>query len=133
MPDALAQRRFLLHVHVSEQGVEMPCETECGRGTREDARPATHTNRSDLCVLCCCCYWCFFFPPHHAVARALLPAHVVAQVIEGHNLLAADSNGLSDPYCKLRLGAVKYRTKTVPSSLFPVWDQVRAASTLRGA
>jgi hypothetical protein len=45
------------------------------------------------------------------------------RVIEGHGLLAADANGLSDPYCNIKLGEVKHRTKTIPCDVDPIWDQ----------
>uniref|UniRef100_A0A3Q1HVZ5 C2 domain-containing protein n=2 Tax=Anabas testudineus TaxID=64144 RepID=A0A3Q1HVZ5_ANATE len=44
-------------------------------------------------------------------------------LIEGHNLIPMDPNGLSDPYVKFRLGPQKYRSKTVPKTLNPQWRE----------
>ncbi|KAM9734433.1 LOW QUALITY PROTEIN: multiple C2 and transmembrane domain-containing protein 1 [Menidia menidia] len=44
-------------------------------------------------------------------------------LIEGRGLSACDANGLSDPYVKFRLGAQKYRSKTVPKTLSPQWRE----------
>ena len=38
-------------------------------------------------------------------------------------LAAADSNGLSDPYVRLSLGSIKHKSKVVPKSLNPHWDE----------
>eukprot|EP01112_Ceratiomyxa_fruticulosa_P017078 TRINITY_DN5253_c0_g2_i1.p1 TRINITY_DN5253_c0_g2~~TRINITY_DN5253_c0_g2_i1.p1 ORF type:complete len:322 (+),score=31.46 TRINITY_DN5253_c0_g2_i1:193-1158(+) len=48
-------------------------------------------------------------------------------IIEAKNLIAADSNGLSDPYVNVRaLGkeeGEKQRTKVIPKTLSPVWNE----------
>ncbi|KAM9820973.1 multiple C2 and transmembrane domain-containing protein 1-like [Neosynchiropus ocellatus] len=44
-------------------------------------------------------------------------------LIEGRNLIPMDSNGLSDPYVKFRLGQQKYRSKTVSKTLCPQWRE----------
>ena len=44
-------------------------------------------------------------------------------MIEARGLQALDSNGLSDPYCKIHLGSTKQRTKTIPDCLEPCWDE----------
>uniref|UniRef100_A0A8C5M1E0 Multiple C2 and transmembrane domain-containing protein 1 n=1 Tax=Leptobrachium leishanense TaxID=445787 RepID=A0A8C5M1E0_9ANUR len=44
-------------------------------------------------------------------------------LIEGQELKAMDSNGLSDPYVKFRLGHQKYRSKTLPKTLNPQWRE----------
>ncbi|GAB5366732.1 hypothetical protein AAMO2058_001168700 [Amorphochlora amoebiformis] len=43
------------------------------------------------------------------------------QVDEARGLLAADSNGLSDPYCKFIFMKKKSKTKTIPKTLRPIW------------
>ncbi|KAF3331391.1 C2 and GRAM domain-containing protein [Carex littledalei] len=48
---------------------------------------------------------------------------LVVQVIEARNLLAMDSNGLSDPYVKVQLGRQRAKTKVVKKSLNPIWDE----------
>ena len=39
------------------------------------------------------------------------------------NLAAADSNGLSDPFCKVEIGGKKFKTKTKKKTLSPEWDE----------
>ena len=53
----------------------------------------------------------------------LRPGKMHVQVCCATDLLAADSNGLSDPYCKLTWLGQKGRTKIVPKSLNPEWDE----------
>lgn len=45
------------------------------------------------------------------------------KVVEAKDLLAADSNGFSDPYVKLSLGNTKARTSVVHKSLNPCWNE----------
>ncbi|KAK9408400.1 multiple C2 and transmembrane domain-containing protein 1 [Crotalus adamanteus] len=44
-------------------------------------------------------------------------------LIEGHGLKAMDSNGLSDPYVKFRLGHQKYKSKIMSKTLNPKWRE----------
>ena len=44
------------------------------------------------------------------------------QLLKATNLLAADANGLSDPYCKLMLGDQKQRSRKLYKTLEPVWN-----------
>ena len=44
------------------------------------------------------------------------------QLLKAANLLAADANGLSDPYCKLMLGDQKQRSRKLYKTLDPVWN-----------
>lgn len=44
-------------------------------------------------------------------------------LIEGRDLKAMDSNGLSDPYVKFRLGHQKYKSKIIPKTLNPQWRE----------
>ncbi|XP_064390828.1 multiple C2 and transmembrane domain-containing protein 1-like [Halichondria panicea] len=46
---------------------------------------------------------------------------VTVLLVEGTNLPSMDSNGFSDPYCKLKLGKQSCRSKTIPKSLDPKW------------
>nr|XP_022331670.1 multiple C2 and transmembrane domain-containing protein 1-like isoform X2 [Crassostrea virginica] len=42
-------------------------------------------------------------------------------LVEGHDLMAMDDNGLSDPYVKFRLGQEKYKSKHKYKTLNPRW------------
>ncbi|XP_020090459.1 C2 and GRAM domain-containing protein At1g03370 isoform X2 [Ananas comosus] len=48
---------------------------------------------------------------------------LIVQVIEARNLLAMDSNGLSDPYAKLQLGKQRSKTKVIKENLNPTWNE----------
>eukprot|EP01156_Anaeramoeba_ignava_P002757 Anaeramoba_ignava/a219449_53.p1 GENE.a219449_53~~a219449_53.p1 ORF type:complete len:533 (+),score=174.37 a219449_53:6-1604(+) len=49
--------------------------------------------------------------------------NIFITVIEAKNLLSADSNGKSDPYCKVFYGKKKQKTKTIKKTLDPVWNE----------
>ncbi|XP_078668303.1 multiple C2 and transmembrane domain-containing protein 1-like isoform X8 [Branchiostoma floridae x Branchiostoma belcheri] len=54
--------------------------------------------------------------------KAQIWSSVVSLVlIEGKGLLPMDDNGLSDPYCKFRLGNEKYKSKVAAKTLDPRW------------
>ena len=53
---------------------------------------------------------------------------LVVHIVGGAGLLSADSNGLSDPYVKVRLpkvggGEHKKETKVIKKTLAPLWDE----------
>ncbi|XP_067087316.1 LOW QUALITY PROTEIN: multiple C2 and transmembrane domain-containing protein 1 [Osmerus mordax] len=48
---------------------------------------------------------------------------VSISLIEGRDLQPMDTNGLSDPYVKCRLGHQKYKSKTIPKTLSPQWRE----------
>ncbi|KAK3539045.1 hypothetical protein QTP86_023489, partial [Hemibagrus guttatus] len=48
---------------------------------------------------------------------------VSISLIEGRNLQPMDTNGLSDPYVKFRMGHQKYKSKTIHKSLNPQWRE----------
>ena len=43
------------------------------------------------------------------------------KILACRNLAAMDRNGLSDPYCQVRLGRQKQTTKVIPKTLSPAW------------
>ncbi|EFA76392.1 C2 domain-containing protein [Heterostelium album PN500] len=47
----------------------------------------------------------------------------ILQVNEARDLVAADTNGFSDPYCVLNLGLQKKKTKTIKRTLNPKWGE----------
>ena len=47
----------------------------------------------------------------------------IIRVVKGVDLVAADLNGKSDPYCKVGWGANKRKTKIIKETLNPVWNE----------
>eukprot|EP00891_Asterochloris_glomerata_P006512 jgi/Astpho2/6512/fgenesh1_pg.00099_%23_1_t len=45
------------------------------------------------------------------------------QVVSARGLPAADRNGLSDPFCKVRCGTIRHQTKVIPKTLAPKWSE----------
>lgn len=46
------------------------------------------------------------------------------QLVSGHNLMAMDKNGTSDPYVKFKSGGrLLYKSRTVHRDLNPMWDE----------
>ncbi|XP_062516683.1 multiple C2 and transmembrane domain-containing protein 1-like isoform X2 [Corticium candelabrum] len=63
---------------------------------------------------------------HAAVKRAksqLWKNVLNVVLLNGKSLPAMDDNGFSDPYCKFRLGAEKFKTKVCSKSLNPEWKE----------
>ncbi|XP_029916699.1 multiple C2 and transmembrane domain-containing protein 1 isoform X1 [Myripristis murdjan] len=48
---------------------------------------------------------------------------VSISLIEGRDLQPMDTNGLSDPYVKFRMGHQKYKSKTISKTLNPQWRE----------
>jgi hypothetical protein len=48
---------------------------------------------------------------------------LLVTVVNGVDLTAKDRNGLSDPYCKLKIGSRKAVTRTQPATLTPTWQE----------
>jgi len=57
---------------------------------------------------------------------------VHVNLVSATGLRAADQNGTSDPYAILRLGSTRRRSRTVPTSLNPVWDEDFEFTCLQG-
>ncbi|KAG9353561.1 hypothetical protein JZ751_011679, partial [Albula glossodonta] len=62
-------------------------------------------------------------PKEGDLREALWRGIVSISLIEGRNLTPMDTNGLSDPYVKFRLGHQKYKSKTMPKTLNPQWRE----------
>ncbi|KAF9937275.1 hypothetical protein BGZ65_001612, partial [Modicella reniformis] len=43
-------------------------------------------------------------------------------VLQARGLAVKDSNGMSDPYVKIRIGGHSFTTQYIPKTLNPVWD-----------
>jgi len=48
------------------------------------------------------------------------------KLVEGHNLIAADADGFSDPYAKITIANVTLKTKTIKKTLNPKWNETFA-------
>lgn len=59
-------------------------------------------------------------PPQIAESRRPV---LMLEIIEGRGLLAADANGLSDPYCIIKFKNAKRKTKIISRSLTPHWGE----------
>ena len=55
--------------------------------------------------------------------RLIANGTLTLTLLSGKGLMAADANGFSDPYVKLTLGKVHKKSKTVPKTLNPMWDE----------
>ena len=53
----------------------------------------------------------------------LMPLTLFVKVSQAFNLKSVDSNGLSDPYCILKIGNQKRTTSIIPECLNPIWDE----------
>merc|ERR1712137_1012044 len=51
------------------------------------------------------------------------PLKLRIRVVSGHNLIAADSGGTSDPYVVITEGHVSVKTDPMPKTVNPVWNQ----------
>ncbi|ORY07619.1 hypothetical protein K493DRAFT_310160 [Basidiobolus meristosporus CBS 931.73] len=52
------------------------------------------------------------------------PGTITIFILEGKDLPAADSNGMSDPYVKIRWGRkVVHKTKVIKKTLAPIWNE----------
>jgi hypothetical protein len=56
--------------------------------------------------------------------RRAVVGSIKCHVVGARGLRAADFGSSSDPFCELRLGNARLRTKTAHNTLEPVWDQV---------
>ena len=57
------------------------------------------------------------------VADIHAQGHLHLLLIKGSALIAADANGLSDPYVKLHLCGASHKSRTIKRSLNPVWHE----------
>ncbi|XP_065194559.1 multiple C2 and transmembrane domain-containing protein 2-like isoform X2 [Sycon ciliatum] len=64
-----------------------------------------------------------------AVARSILSV----TLLSGSQLAAMDENGFSDPYCKFRLGAEKWKSRIITKSLNPEWKEKFEMRMIDGA
>eukprot|EP01129_Flabellula_baltica_P014456 TRINITY_DN6917_c0_g1_i1.p1 TRINITY_DN6917_c0_g1~~TRINITY_DN6917_c0_g1_i1.p1 ORF type:complete len:942 (-),score=196.83 TRINITY_DN6917_c0_g1_i1:743-3568(-) len=45
------------------------------------------------------------------------------EVVEAHGLMGKDEDGFSDPYCKIRVEDVKFRTEPILDTVDPMWGE----------
>ena len=48
--------------------------------------------------------------------------YLLLTLVEAATLKVGDLNGLSDPYCMIRVGTHNFRTRTISETLNPVWN-----------
>ncbi len=58
-----------------------------------------------------------------AIAEAVGGVKLIVKVIRAENVLAKDRGGTSDPFAEVRLGKQSKKTKVVPKTLSPEWDE----------
>eukprot|EP00002_Diphylleia_rotans_P001016 TRINITY_DN10556_c0_g1_i10.p1 TRINITY_DN10556_c0_g1~~TRINITY_DN10556_c0_g1_i10.p1 ORF type:complete len:1388 (+),score=278.91 TRINITY_DN10556_c0_g1_i10:174-4166(+) len=51
---------------------------------------------------------------------------ILIDIVEAEDLRSADSNGLSDPFCEVKLGAQTFKTPVVKKNLNPIWNVQKA-------
>ncbi|KAL3883381.1 hypothetical protein ACJMK2_029651 [Sinanodonta woodiana] len=59
----------------------------------------------------------------HSMRRSPGVGRLLVVILEGADLQASDENGKSDPYCEVSMGAQEHRTKVIPATLNPKWNQ----------
>jgi len=57
------------------------------------------------------------------ISKKTVPGSLKILLVDGKDLMAADINGLSDPYCVLAVGRKICKSKVIKKSLNPVWNQ----------
>ena len=75
---------------------------------------------------CVCVRICLYkqTPPQTQTQHGF-PYILAVTIVSGHSLVARDSNGLSDPYVKMKIGSgySKAKTTIVHKSLSPIWNE----------
>ena len=66
---------------------------------------------------------CFTISYMELDGRLISQGTLTVTLLRGSGLAAADSNGKSDPYVKLSLGKSKAKSKTIPKTLDPEWNE----------
>jgi len=51
------------------------------------------------------------------------PSKLLIRCVSGHDLIAKDSNGLSDPFVVVKLSDIKHKTSVIEKTLNPVWNE----------
>ncbi|VDI04357.1 intersectin [Mytilus galloprovincialis] len=61
--------------------------------------------------------------PSQDVKRSGGVGRLLVLIQEGCDLQPRDANGKSDPYCEVSMGAQEHKTKVIPATLNPKWNQ----------
>ncbi|XP_076079653.1 intersectin-1-like isoform X1 [Mytilus galloprovincialis] len=59
----------------------------------------------------------------HSQKRSGGVGRLLVLIQEGCDLQPRDANGKSDPYCEVSMGAQEHKTKVIPATLNPKWNQ----------
>ncbi|XP_052090009.1 intersectin-1-like isoform X1 [Mytilus californianus] len=59
----------------------------------------------------------------HNLKRSGGVGRLLVLIQEGCDLQPRDANGKSDPYCEVSMGAQEHKTKVIPATLNPKWNQ----------
>jgi len=108
-PEEEGKHQFHLHIH--DKKYELPCiEIRPAIQERTLVEPVSETVVPPVLVSI-------------EELKKLPPTHLHINLISGHELMAKDIGGTSDPYVIIKLGNVSLKSNAIQKTLNPVWKE----------